>query len=184
MRVISGRLKGRKLTSIKGYGIRPTSDKLKESIFDILGNDFDGRVVLDLFAGTGSLGIEALSRGALTVVFVDTHPYSIAVIKKNLVELGLLNCAKIFKRNPLRGLKFLKKISPNFDFIFLDPPYGKRFVDSTLKNIAQSGIIMPTTLVVAEHSVREVVTPRVGNLLLRDQRKYGKTLISFFQGER
>lgn len=184
MRVISGRLKGRKLTSIKGYGIRPTSDKVKESIFDILGNDFNGRVVLDLFAGTGSLGIEALSRGAQVAVFIDTHPHSIAVIKKNLVELGLLNCAKIFKRNPLKGLKFLKKISLNFDFIFLDPPYGKGVVDNTLKIISQSEITIPATLVVAEHSVREVVTPRIGSLLLKDQRKYGKTLISFFQGER
>lgn len=183
MRIISGKFKGRKLIPIKDYGIRPTSDRIKESIFDILGNDFDGRVVLDLFAGTGSLGIEALSRGALRAVFIDIYPQAIGVIKKNLAALGLLDCTNIFRKNPLRGLTFLKRLNVKFDIIFLDPPYGKGFMDKTMDRISRSGIVASTATVIAEHSYKETVDPKMGSLILRDQRTYGKTVISFFEVE-
>lgn len=183
MRVISGKFKGRKLISIKGCRIRPTSDRIKESIFDILGNDFERKIVLDLFAGTGGLGIEALSRGASRAVFIDTYPQAVGVIKKNLAELGLLDCTKIFRRNPLRGLTFLKGLNVKFDIIFLDPPYDKGFADKTMNHISQSGVVAPTATVIAEHSYKEVIGPKVGRLILKDQRTYGKTVISFFEVE-
>lgn len=180
MRIISGRLKGKRLVSIRGFGIRPTSDKVKESIFDILGNEFVGSTVLDLFAGTGSLGIEALSRWAKKAVFVDIHPHAIGVIRKNLAYLDLQEYAYVFKRNPLKGLRFLKDRNFCFDLVFLDPPYGKKLVEKVLKRISESGIIRSSTTLVAEHSQTELVTSEIGSLALKDQRRYGRTMVSFF----
>ena len=144
MRVISGMARGRKLKELSGFDIRPTSDMVKESIFNIIQFDVEGRRVLDLFAGTGQLGIEALSRGARSVVFVDSSPDAVKMIKDNIDLCGFSEASTIYRRDALVYLEYCE----SFDLIFIDPPYDTKLVDKTLGKIIEfdklntNGIIM------------------------------------------
>jgi 16S rRNA (guanine(966)-N(2))-methyltransferase RsmD len=180
VRVTGGALKGRKLHPLRGMTIRPTSDFLKESIFNILAGSVDDAVVLDLFAGTGSLGIEALSRGAATAVFVDNAPQAIKTLIRNVKTCSLEKQSTILKRNVLRGLSFLGSIGYLFDLIFIDPPYDKGCVEKTLQLLDRSGSTSDLSSVVVEHSKREILPDKIDCFTLRDQRDYGKTLVSFY----
>ena len=133
MRVISGKLKGKRLFSLKGMDLRPTSDRVKEAIFDILQDCFQGQKVLDLFAGTGALGIEALSRGAKRAVFVEGSARSRTVLYKNLETCRLQEQAEVLSREVRAGIKIYAERGETFDLIFLDPPYGKGLARQTLQ---------------------------------------------------
>jgi len=183
MRVIGGKAKGRRLLVPKGRGVRPTAARVKESLFNILPHDFSGMRVLDLFAGTGNVSIEALSRGAQEAVLVDASARSAAAIRENLRRLGLSDRAKIRIAPVARTLHSLAKRGAVFDVIFLDPPYDKGLVGATLKLIAQEDLLDHSGMVVAEHSAREEIKPRYDTLALNDQRHYGDTLLSFFKRE-
>ena len=180
MRVISGTCKGKRLFSLKGLNLRPTSDRVKEAIFDILQDQIEGRQVLDLFAGTGALGIEALSRGARGAVFVEESPRSLTVLRKNIEECRVKDRARVLAREVKTGIKILEAKGESFQIIFLDPPYGKGFAHKTLKALATSSIVSPDTLIVAEHAATDDILsiPRLQRV---DTRKYGGTLVSFFQ---
>jgi len=133
MRIISGTARGRKLKEPVGETIRPTSGKVKESVFNIIQFDIEGRRVLDLFAGTGQYGIEALSRGAKSVVFVDSSADSVRLVKENLKNSGFSDAANVYGRDALRFLESDEK----FDLIFIDPPYDSQLADSAVLKIAE-----------------------------------------------
>jgi 16S rRNA (guanine966-N2)-methyltransferase len=180
MRVIGGELKGRRLIVPAGRRIRPTSDRVREAIFDILGPVWTFHRVLDLFAGTGSLGIEALSRGAPEAVFVEQGKGGLTVLRRNLKALGLKSRAWVLPLAVKRGIAVLGERGEVFDLIFMDPPYGKGLVGKTLKEIIQRGIIAPSAVIVAELSPREEIILPEG-LNISQQRRYGDTTLSFFQ---
>jgi 16S rRNA (guanine966-N2)-methyltransferase len=179
LRIIGGALKGKRLYSVRDTSIRPTADRLRESIFNILSQRVLDAVVLDLFAGTGALGIEALSRGAGSVVFVDNGKGALSVLRKN-IDLCLLDQkADIVKWNIRQNLNCIRSKKQHFDLIFLDPPYNKNLIKPTLFNLDKSYSLKKGACIVVEHSLFESIPTDLFVFDLLDQRKYGKTLVSF-----
>jgi 16S rRNA (guanine966-N2)-methyltransferase len=184
MRITGGQLKGRLLASPRGLGIRPTSDQVRESIFNIIGQDLNGVKGLDLFAGTGILGIETLSRGASSVVFADISTRSISLIKKNLALCKHQDCGIIIRRDLRKGIRKIRFISRQiFDLVFLDPPYGKHFIPLILSELSTMDILSHRSRVVAESSKTEKLPVSFGNLEMVDARSYGDTKISVYAYE-
>ncbi|HXT53919.1 MAG TPA: 16S rRNA (guanine(966)-N(2))-methyltransferase RsmD [Candidatus Eisenbacteria bacterium] len=181
MRVISGKAKGRRLVAPKGGAIRPTADRIKESLFNILPRDFSGMKILELFAGTGNISIEALSRGAESALLVDASERSARIIRENLRRLELTDRAQMWVMPVRRALNAVGRQGQKFDVIFLDPPYDQKLVGRSLELIASVDPVYPTGVVVAEHSVRETLKSSYRFLSLNDQRRYGDTLLSFFR---
>jgi len=181
MRVISGKAKGRRLVAPKGGAIRPTADRIKESLFNILPRDFSGMKILELFAGTGNVSIEALSRGAESALLVDASERSARIIRENLRRLELTDRAQMWVMPVRRALNAVGRQGQKFDVIFLDPPYDQKLVGRSLELIASVDPVYPTGVVVAEHSVRETLKSSYRFLSLNDQRRYGDTLLSFFR---
>ena len=179
MRVIGGEFKGRQLSVTRGRLIRPTSDRVREAIFDILGPSWTFPRVLDLFAGTGSLGIEALSRGAEEAVFVEQGKGALTVLKENLKVLGLKSRSWVLSVPAKKAIAVLGERGEVFGLIFMDPPYGKEVVGKTIEEIVRRGILAATGVIVAEHATRDRILPPVG-LELSQQRQYGDTTVSFF----
>ena len=162
MRVVGGRLKGRLLASPSSREIRPTADRLRESLFNILvhayGDPIDGARVLDLFAGTGALGIEAISRGARFALFVDNGTEARALLRNNVEALGLGGVTKVFRRDA-SDLGPAHPVEP-FSLVFLDPPYGKGLAEKALASLRDGGWLMPSAmLVVEEAKAAGVVAP-------------------------
>ena len=162
---------------------RPTSDKVKGSIFNIIAPIVFDKDVLDLFAGTGNLGIEALSRGTRSAVFVDKSQECSQIIKENLTHTKLMENAEVLVTDVCSALNKLSQKGIKFDIIFMDPPYGKGLVDETLKCIVNTDVIKPDTLIIAEHDVGDVVSECIGTLRSFRQQKYGDTIISFYRQE-
>jgi len=181
MKVIGGAARGRKLMVPKGHAVRPTAARVKESLFNILPHDFSGLRLLDLFAGSGNVSIEALSRGAVEAVLVDESVRSAAAIRANLARLELNRRAQVWVAPVARSLRKLDKAGEKFDLIFLDPPYDKGLVTTTLEAIGRSSLLGPAGRVVVEHSGREAIKPNYGDLILNDRRRYGDTFLSFFR---
>lgn len=179
LRIIGGALKGRKLYSVRDTSIRPTADRLRESIFNILSRRVLDAVVLDLYAGTGALGIEALSRGAESVVFIDNRKTALSVLRRNIDSCMLDQKADIVKWNIRQNLNCMKSKKQNFDLIFLDPPYDKNLIKPTLLNLDKSHSLKKGACIVVEHSLYEPIPTDLFTFDLLDQRKYGKTLVSF-----
>jgi len=180
LRVISGKCRGKKLFAFKGLSLRPTSDRVKEAIFDILQKFPPGENVLDLFAGTGALGIEALSRGAQRAVFVEESARSGAVLRRNIEACRLSGQAEVVSKGVQAGLKALEERGDLFDLIFLDPPYGKGLAYRALESLSRSRLLSVTALIVAEHSADEDLS-LIPSLERIDWRKYGGTEVSFFR---
>lgn len=184
MRIIAGRFKGRSLRSPASGNIRPTSDRLRESLFNVLahayGDPVSGSRVLDLFAGTGALGIEALSRGATFVCFVEEAAEARGLIKENIETLGLAGQSKVFRRDATR----MGNAHPNepFSLVFCDPPYGKNFAPSALSSALSGGWITIDALVIIEERADAVIELPTG-LVLLEQRIYGDTQIIFARFE-
>jgi 16S rRNA (guanine966-N2)-methyltransferase len=181
VRIIGGAAKGRRLRAPKGQAVRPTADRVKESLFNILPRDFSGARVLDLFAGTGNLSIEALSRGAAHAVLIDFSPRSAATIRENLRRLGLAAQTEIWTAPVARSLKSLARRRDSFDYIFLDPPYDQGLAGRSLELIGRCALLRAPGTLVIEHSAREAVSPEYGPLRLHDQRRYGDTRLSFYE---
>ena len=179
MRIISGISKGRRLATPKSQAIRPTSDRVKESIFNILGNLVDGKAVLDLFAGTGSLGIEALSRGAHKALFVEKGRQALRLIEKNLSQLGMNGRSEILPTSVSRAIGILKQRGESFDLILMDPPYEKGLIQETLVKLYSHRIYHKDSILVVEHDRREPLPEVVEGWILTRQRKIGNTMISF-----
>jgi 16S rRNA (guanine966-N2)-methyltransferase len=179
LRIIGGDLKGKRLKSIHGKLIRPTGDRIREAIFNILSTRVAKAVVLDLFAGTGALAIEALSRGANRALFVDIGKESLSVLKQNIALCGLAEKADIIRWNIKQNLNGIKSMGQKFDLVFLDPPYNKNLITPSLVNLEKSDTLKNSACIVAEHSVYESLPTDLYAFHLADQRKYGKTLVSF-----
>lgn len=180
MRIIAGQAKGRRLASPSGPHIRPVLDQVKESIFNILFN-VEGLSVLDIFAGTGSIGLEAISRGAKRAVFIDSDREAVKTIKKNIEICGFGDPCRIISKHAEVALKILSKKGEKFDLIFIDPPYLKDLVNKTISNVAKLGLLNNNGRIITEHHPKEPVENPPEGLRITDQRKYGQTLITFLQ---
>lgn len=176
MRIISGKYRGMVLSEFKGMEIRPTADRVKESLFNILYSEISGASVLDLFCGSGNLGIECLSRGARFVHFNDISKDSVAVLKNNLARLHESN----YSVTTLDYSLCLSKVN-GFDLIFIDPPYAKEFGIEALKIIGEGNHLNADGTAVFERD--RSFTGEIAGLELYDERKYGKTYLSFFKGK-
>ena len=141
MRIIAGEFRGRQIKAVPGDNTRPTTDKIKENVFNMLGQFFDDGLVLDLFAGSGNLGIEALSRGMKRAVFIDTSQQAIKVIKDNITTLRLSERGEVYRNDAFKALGVLAKKAAKFDLIFLDPPYGKVPITGLLDQIISGDLL-------------------------------------------
>jgi 16S rRNA (guanine966-N2)-methyltransferase len=182
MRVIAGSARGRKLSAPKSMRVRPTADRVKESLFSILLSrlgEFEGMRVLDIFAGTGNLGIEALSRGASFAVFVDSHPESAETIRKNLEITRFTDCAKVVLQEAAAALKWLSRGEAPFHLIILDPPYHEGHTTRVLELLSESPLVDAGTTIVAEFSSKEDIPRSFGRLRETERRIYGDSALSF-----
>lgn len=181
LRIIAGEFKGRRLRSVHGTKTRPTANRIREAIFSILAFQIHNRCVLDLYAGSGAYGIEALSRGADRAVFVDIDSDAIAMLHANIKSLGLESRAKIIRWDLTKNLNCLPSSGLKFNLVFMDPPYNKKMIPPTLSNLHLSQSMVTGTQVVAEHSNRESFMTDQLPFKIVDQRRYGKTLVSFLE---
>jgi 16S rRNA (guanine966-N2)-methyltransferase len=179
IRIIGGELKGKKLITVPGMRTRPTADRVRESIFNILDHRVRDASVLDLFAGTGAMGLEALSRGAESVVFADDNPAALVALKKNIKNCSLENRTHTIKWNILKNLNILRSQKPSYNLVFIDPPYNKEMVRPILSNLDLSRCLKNGAMVVIEHSTLEPIPQNPPGFNISDQRRYGKTLVSF-----
>lgn len=180
MRIITGEYKGRKLETPVGYDVRPTTDKVKESIFNLLMNHLWDSVCVDLFAGTGNLGLEALSRGAKRCYFCDNARESIRLIRSNISK-----CHAEDKSIVLAGdfAKNLMNIDEKVHVFFLDPPYKDGLYEKCLKMIESLDLLDEEGIIIAEHSARDPIPERVGRLIRVKERTYGRIKVSIYQFE-
>lgn len=183
MRVITGTARGHSLKSPKGLNTRPTSDKVKESIFNILGYIDEEDVILDLFSGSGGIGIEFLSRGAKTSYFIDSDSNSIKTIKENLKNTKFLEKTFVYKNDVDRAIKILGNKNMEFDYIFMDPPYNKEYVVSTLENISKEKLLKKEGKVIVEHETKLELPNECFGIVKVDIRKYGDTSVSFYMNK-
>ena len=179
MRVISGRAKGLQLQAVPGRGTRPISDRVKEAVFNILGGSIVGSRVLDLFAGTGSVGIEALSRGAEVAVFVEKHPRAVATIRSNLRHTALETGSRVLHADVF---KFLAAPPEMFDLIYIAPPQYQGLWSKTLLALdTEPQWLHPHGVAIVQIFPKEMETLALKNLQLTDERKYGSTLLCFYE---
>ena len=171
MRVITGSARGRRLKELDGYDTRPTTDRVKEGLFNILQFDIEGRKVLDLFAGTGQLGIEALSRGASGAVFVEQRRDAAALIKENLRLTGLEAGARVVSGE---ALAFLASCRERFDIILLDPPYASDLLKNAINAISRFDILLNHGIMICESSLEWGAPPLEPPYFLRRSYRYGK----------
>ncbi len=178
MRVITGKARGVVLKTPDGLATRPTSDRVKEALFSVINFDIPGKTVLDLFGGTGQLGIEALSRGADRAVFVDAGEPACKLIRENLKRTKLENQARVVRSD---YLTFLRNCKEKFGIIFLDPPYAEVFLENALNCITEIDILQSGGIIVAERPLeKELLLDFPGYSRSRDY-KYGKTLITLYR---
>ncbi len=179
LRIISGNLKGKKLNTVRGLRTRPTSDRLRESLFNILSNTVKDAVTLDLFAGTGAFGIETLSRGARSAVFIDNYTPALTIIKKNVESCAVSNCSRVIHWDILNNLNCIKAETPVFNLVFMDPPYNNNFIKKTFVNLHRSKALINSAKIIVEHSPSEPIPENDQHFKTSDRRKYGKTIVSF-----
>lgn len=180
MRIIAGEARGRILKAPKGLDTRPTSDKIKGSLFNILGDRIYRAMVLDLYAGTGSLGLEAISRGARFAYFIERDGRAIASLNTNIENCGFFERTKVIRRSVKPALTQLIKDGILFDIILADPPYGDEenfltIMDKSFNLLANNGIV------ILEEDFKTKIDLELKNLELFDQRRYGRTAISFYR---
>ncbi len=179
MRIISGTLKGRQLLSFKASHIRPTTDRVKESIFNKTMGYIEGARILDLFAGTGNLSIESFSRGAKEVVSVENNKKSVQIIQKNMEHLKIpKNMIKVMVKDVRQYIKGFK--GDPFDVIFIDPPFTEKMAHEVMGILSESTLFFDETLIVIESSSQETIEDNYGSLLLKDRKDFGDKWVSFF----
>ena len=180
MRIIAGELKGRKLVTPKDDSVRPTTDKVKEAVFSMLMPWLPDSVVLDLFAGTGSLGLEALSRGAKRAYFVDRDRRSIAMVRENVAHCRVEDRSVILCSDHASAMN---RIHDTVDIVFLDPPYKAGLMTDCLQRLDSSGLVPEGGLVVAEHGAQETLPEECAGFNRIKERRYGKICISVYERE-
>jgi 16S rRNA (guanine966-N2)-methyltransferase len=178
MRIISGNCKGRKLVQIKGKRIRPTSDHIREAIFNILGPQVKDTEVFDMFSGTGAMGIEALSRGAKNVVFSDISSQSCDTVRQNIQRCHFEKKSTVICRDVASNPSPQEIQGQKFDLIFMDPPYNKGLIQTIIRDNRFMNLISDNTIILAEHSIEDQLDIEVPGLDIYKQKKYSRTLIS------
>lgn len=184
MRVITGSAKGRPLKTVKGREVRPTADRVKESLFNVIGARVIDARFLDLFAGSGNVGIEALSRGAAAATFVDLQTAHLKVVEENLRYTNLIDRAELLRRDARAALQDLGKRGRVYDLIFVDPPYAQELCPPSLAGIVSNGLLAPDGWVLCEHHGKDPMPAVVGNLTRFRELSFGETVISLYQVER
>jgi len=179
VRVVAGKWGGRTIRAPRGTSVRPTTDRVREAVFAILADDVEGSVVLDLFAGTGAMAIEALSRGAAGAVLVESSPAALSALRANLASLEAEDavCVPLDFREAVRRLSAKGR---TFDLVFLDPPYGKGLVGLSAGLLSRAGILAPAAVVVAERASRDPVETLPAGWRERVERRYGDTRITLY----
>ncbi|NLK73498.1 MAG: 16S rRNA (guanine(966)-N(2))-methyltransferase RsmD [Clostridiales bacterium] len=177
MRIIAGDAKGRNLFTPKNQDVRPTGDRVKESIFSMIDSYIEDAVVIDMFAGTGNLGLESISRGAREAYFIDNNYTSIDIVKKNIETTGYFKESHVIHAN---YEKAIKNLNIKADIIFLDPPYNKGHIDNCLRLISKYGILSSKGIIVIEHSTDEIWED-ISDFELLKSKKYGITMISILR---
>jgi 16S rRNA (guanine966-N2)-methyltransferase len=180
VRVVSGTCKGRPLKAVPGNTTRPTTDKVKEALFNMIGPYFDGGIGLDLFAGSGGLGLEALSRGLERVIFIDREPKAIQVIHENIRACKFEEQSEVYRNDAERALKALIKREINFDYIFLDPPYKKQQLVNLMEKMDQQNVVKTNGIIVCEHSFDVELPQLVGQLTQIKHEKYGMIAVTIY----
>jgi 16S rRNA (guanine966-N2)-methyltransferase len=182
MRIVAGQWRGRQLTIPKGKGIRPTLERVREAMFDVLQRDIPDARVLDLCSGSGALGFEALSRGARLVRWCDSDPRSVEAIRENARRLGIaLTPTSIFAMPVLDAVWRLAKAGEDYDVVFFDPPYEGGLYDETLLALSLSGRVAPGGVVAVEHAKSMKLSPSFGHLVLDRVRQYGDTFVTYYR---
>jgi 16S rRNA (guanine966-N2)-methyltransferase len=181
LRVISGEARGRRLKVPVDDSIRPTADRTKETLFQMIDREIQEARVLDLFAGTGNLGIEALSRGARQVLFVDKASGAVAIIKENLSLVDFHRRSEVWQEDVFSALIRLKRIGRQFDLVFSDPPYDRQLTERPLHLLAHGNLVEEAGLVVVEHHRKDRLPERAGTLRRSDERRFGDTVLTFYR---
>lgn len=181
MRIVAGKFRGRRLEAPETSGIRPTADRVREALFSIIASRVPGALVLDLFAGTGALGLEALSRGAIRAVFVDQGAEAVRIIRANVRRLGVSDQAEVLHGDVSRFARRLAERNACFDLLFMDPPYGKGYIEITMPLLGV--LALPHALLIAEHPAKAVPPESCAEWHHVDTRTYGDSAISFYSQE-
>jgi len=184
MRIIAGKYRSRPLRSLPGLDLRPTSDRLRETLFDVLASagQLEDSVWLDLYAGTGAVGIEAISRGAREVYFVESAKKHARLLRENLESLGLTSGCEVQEREVAQSLRLLESTGVSCDYVFLDPPYRMRGAyERTLGYLSQSQLLRPKTTVIAEHEKKFDPGERFGALVRYRRLDQGDASLSFYR---
>ena len=181
MRITGGELNGRVIKSVNGLNIRPTSSKVRQAVFNIIGNDISGFRIIDIFAGTGIMGIEALSRGGLWALFIDSSNISVELIKVNLKLCGLSDKGYVIKKDLREGLPQDEKLKKkSVDLAFIDPPYGEDLIQGILESMARMEIMADDSVIVAESTKNNLLPEKIGDFFLAKTRSYGETKIDIY----
>ncbi len=175
MRVISGNQKGRRLKAVPGTGTRPTTDKIRESIFNMVGPYFDGGMSLDLYGGSGALTIEGLSRGIKQAVIVDMDPKAIETIKENLRLCKLMDDVEVYRNDAKRALKALQKRDISFRYVYLDPPYKKQKIEAEIEWLSKADLLEDNALIIVEHDAKVGLSDHIGTCKKIKAEKYNNT---------
>ncbi len=182
--MISGFIKGRKLSTLAGPAVRPTADRVKEAMFNILAHRPDKAKVLDLFAGSGALGIEAISRGAVSAVFVDRNQEVINILRQNLRCCDIVDQTTVIQWDIVKNLNCLGTMPRAFDLVFMDPPYGRQLVQKAIGHLIHIDCLQDGATIVAEHEPGAEIEPTSASLTVSDTRRYGSNQLSFFRYHR
>lgn len=184
MRVIAGTYRSRHLKSLKGLALRPTSDRLRETLFNVLGSGISGSRFLDLFAGTGAVGIEALSRGAIHAEFIENHAPSAALVRKNLASLEISSSAKVICADAVKGLTRLQAAGHQYDYIFIDPPYAAvADYSRVMKHVDSSNILAHGGILIVEHRKTFDIAESFAALRRVRLLRQGDAALSFYRRE-
>lgn len=183
MRIITGIAKGRIIKAPEGKNTRPTSDRVKQALFNIISKEIYGSKVLDLFSGTGNLGLEALSRGAEFCTFVENNNATYKILSSNIENLGFLSKSELYKGDAFNVLKILKKANKKYDIIFLDPPYSMELVEKSIKEISELMLLEEGGIIVSECDENDIIPERINDIKIFRSEKYGRTKIYFWDRE-
>ncbi|MBE6783225.1 MAG: 16S rRNA (guanine(966)-N(2))-methyltransferase RsmD [Ruminococcaceae bacterium] len=176
MRVITGSARGRRLLTLEGNDVRPTTDRTKEAMFSSIQFDIEGTKVLDLFAGSGQLGIEALSRGAASAVFIDKNKQAIEIIKKNLLSTSLAKQAVVLNTD---ADTYVSTTKEKFSFVFMDPPYAKGFLQKMLPLVER--VVAEGGAIICEHPYGEELPEELSSMKIYRSYRYGKTAVTVYR---
>jgi 16S rRNA (guanine966-N2)-methyltransferase len=182
MRIIGGQFRGLTIKTLRGDQLRPTSEQMRETLFDVLGPSVEGARFLDAYAGSGAVGLEALSRGARDVVFIEHHRAAVALIRENARALGIGSDFEVLACHVPAGLERLEEEGAHFDSVFLDPPYAEiREYHHVLRLLSRSTLIHERSMIIAEHSRHVVLEDRYGELECGRRLRHGDTQLSFYR---